>query len=137
MSEDRPRYGWESDFPPCRSTPPAKVRLSSVRGANRQLVWVARDGAEESVLTATELNSPRLSPEGTRIVFTESTRGVMSYDIGRDVTTVVSNVGLYPIWTPDGTAVVLPDPRAPAPDDQAPRRRGRGDRHQELADRAA
>ena len=26
MSEDRPRYGWESDFPAFRSTPPAKVR---------------------------------------------------------------------------------------------------------------
>ena len=26
MSEERPRYGWESDFPAFRSTPPAKVR---------------------------------------------------------------------------------------------------------------
>ena len=91
------------------------VALSSFRGATRQLVWVGRDGTEEPLLEGTGLGSPRLSPDGTRIVLNQNPFGVVTFDIASDVSAVVSDVGLYPLWTPDGAGVVFS-----APSDEGP-----------------
>ena len=83
--------------------------------AQRTLVWVDREGREESVLAAPAyFEEFDLSPDETRVAvrISGSSRGIWIYDLERDTTTRLtfdSEVvnGVLPIWTPDGEWVAF------------------------------
>ncbi len=76
------------------------------------LVWVDQKGNATPVsqLKAPFI-SPRLSPDGSRIVYWTLAREWQAwiYDLSRDTNTKITFEGKanYPIWTPDGRSVVL------------------------------
>ena len=86
------------------------------------LVWVDRDGREEPLGTEIDLySSPRLSPDGTRVVFAKragtNVGDIFIHDIVRNRSAPLTFTGteLSPIWTPDGQRVVFQSRRDGAP----------------------
>jgi serine/threonine protein kinase len=82
-------------------------------GQRKSLVWVDRKGAE-TPLAATVNNylSPRLSPDGRRIVVSTGLPGtlIFLYDISRDALstfTFRATLNQLPIWTPDGKRIAF------------------------------
>lgn len=82
----------------------------------RTLVWVDRDGREETVSAEPRLyNAPRLSLDGTRVAVTveevgSSNTEIWVHDLARHTETQLTfdpGVDTYPIWTPDGQRVVF------------------------------
>jgi serine/threonine-protein kinase len=82
------------------------------------LAWVDREGNDEPVGPRAERHYiPRLSPDGTKIVFQTlyASEQVWVYDVQRDMSYPLVSEGASgrPIWTPDGTKIiyrkVLPD----------------------------
>jgi serine/threonine-protein kinase len=78
------------------------------QGAERQLVWLSRNGTEE-ILPAPSRNYvyPRLAPDGRRLAVGIREQGsqIWLYDTGRDTLTRVTFGGTgndNPTWTPDG-----------------------------------
>ena len=76
----------------------------------RDLVWVDRNGAEESLgLPARDYNEPSLSPDGKRLAVTiEGDSIILVYELAqRRPTYLTLQVGreFCPIWTPDGQHV--------------------------------
>ena len=75
----------------------------------RSLAWVARNGSAEPLpLAARPYLSPRLSPDGQRVlVWTQGDRNVWVHDLSRGVTTRLTFEGrnARAIWTPDGTRI--------------------------------
>jgi eukaryotic-like serine/threonine-protein kinase len=72
-----------------------------------RLVWVSRDGTEQSVGAPPRLyNQPRLSPDGGRVAVDviESTTQVWLYDLTRDTFSPFTFEGdnRHPVWAPDG-----------------------------------
>ncbi len=79
----------------------------------RTLVWVDREGNEESLITEPRSYlHPRLSPNGQRLAVTVAERGnrdVYVYDLARATSNRVTFSAGYnerPIWTPDGERLV-------------------------------
>jgi serine/threonine-protein kinase len=75
----------------------------------RRLVWVSRQGVEEAVNdTPRSYMNPRLSPDGTRIVVQAG--AIWVHDLRRNaverVSTLNATANAFPMWLPDGTAVV-------------------------------
>ncbi len=86
------------------------------------LVWVDRDGREEPLGIEIDLySSPRLSPDGTRVVFNKragtNVGDIFIHDIVRDRSAPLTFTGTdeSPIWTPDGQRVVFQSRRDGAP----------------------
>ncbi len=88
--------------------------------ASRTLVWVDRDGREESLggsWPPDDYLFPRLSPDGTRVaVAIQETTGentdLWVLDLARGSRTRITRGGnnrFYPIWTRDGTQVTFAD----------------------------
>jgi hypothetical protein len=82
------------------------------------LAWVDREGNDEPAGPGTERHYiPRLSPDGTKIVFQTlyASEQVWVYDAQRDMSYPLVSEGASgcPIWTPDGTKIIyrkiLPD----------------------------
>jgi Tol biopolymer transport system component len=72
-----------------------------------RLVWVSRDGTEQSVGAPPRLyNQPRLSPDGRRVAVDviESTTQVWLYDLTRDTFSPFTFEGdnRHAVWAPDG-----------------------------------
>ena len=86
------------------------------------LVWVDRDGREEPLGTEIDLySSPRLSPDGTRVVFSKragtNLGDIFIHDIVRNRSEPLTFTGTEqsPIWTPGGQRVVFQSSRDGAP----------------------
>ena len=86
--------------------------------AQRSLVWVDRAGQEEPVgAPPRAYMQPRVSPDGTRLVFTDQdadNTDVWVYDLTRATSTrLTSDPALddRPLWTPDGERVVFASTR--------------------------
>ena len=86
-------------------------RLASGAPDARTLVWVDRDGTEtDTGLPARAYLSPRLSPDGARVVVSIAENSIWVYDLATRVPTqlTASPRGAHlPLWTPDGTRVLF------------------------------
>jgi len=82
-----------------------------------RLVWVSRDGevsGATGVKVAAGLRLPALSPDGSRIAYTQfagqDSTDVWVYDLAREVSTRISAGGeadFRPLWSPDGEQVAF------------------------------
>jgi serine/threonine protein kinase/Tol biopolymer transport system component len=83
----------------------------SVQGAQSNLVWVSRNGAEQPLAApAHAYLAPRLSPDGRRVAvgITGQDSQVWLYDVSRETLTRLTfegNTNQYPNWTPDGKRI--------------------------------
>lgn len=81
---------------------------------NRITVWVDRQGKEEPLkLGPGNYLSVRLSPDGTKLVMSEETRGERGFVVWNlaaetrtRLTQTSGPVGTRPLWTPDGLRIV-------------------------------
>ena len=87
---------------------------SSARGVQRTLVWVDREGREESLadLPPDAYNSVDVSPEGSRLALDigASDSDVWIYDLARGTLNPLTTDPARdetPLWTPDGRQVVF------------------------------
>ncbi len=88
--------------------------VEGTSSADRQLVWIDRSGKQVgSVPGADSYASPRISPDGNRIMYYLDATGfdIWSYDIPRGVKSpqtfgsASAQGNIYPIWSPDGRRI--------------------------------
>jgi serine/threonine-protein kinase len=86
----------------------------------RTLVWVDRFGQEEPLGTpARQFNTPRLSPDATKVTVQTSENGgdLWQWDLQRRTLTRLTSdpsTDAYPVWAPDGRRLVWASGRAGA-----------------------
>ena len=94
---------------PVGDVSPAGLMVFAPYTPQRQLVWVSRDGAEQPLSdTPRSYLNPRLSPDGTRLLFQAG--GIWVQDLRRNViervATLSTAANAFPIWMPDGATVI-------------------------------
>jgi Tol biopolymer transport system component len=92
------------------STTGTLVYVAGTAVADRNLVWVARDGTEQALpAPAHQYDWPRISPDGRRVAV-EIDGQTWIYDAARETLTRLAFVGTQndtPAWSADGRHVVL------------------------------
>lgn len=84
-----------------------------VQGGQRKLVWVSRNGTEQSLTVPPHAyEGPRLSPDGRRVAveILEQEQQIWLYDLARDTVTRLTfsgNSNLRAVWTPDGKRIAF------------------------------
>jgi Tol biopolymer transport system component len=84
-----------------------------VQSAQSKLVWVSRNGAEQSLASpAHTYLTPHLSPDGREVAVTimEQETQTWLYDLSRETLTRFTfegNYNLIPVWTPDGKRIAF------------------------------
>jgi Tol biopolymer transport system component len=84
-----------------------------IQGAQRSLVWVTRNGAEQPVTApARAYRIPRLSPDGRRVLVAidEQETQIWLYDLSRETLTRLTfegKVNQGPVWAPDGKRIAF------------------------------
>jgi Tol biopolymer transport system component len=85
-----------------------------IQAAQRRLVWVSRNGAEQPLVAAParSYGFPRLSPDGRRVAvnISEQEVQVWLYDLSRETLTRFTfegNSNSNAIWTPDGKRIAF------------------------------
>jgi len=84
-----------------------------LQAAQRRLVWVNRNGAEQPVAApARAYRGPRLSPDGQRVAVAieEHETQVWVYDVARETPTRLTfegNANFTALWTPDGKRIAF------------------------------
>jgi Tol biopolymer transport system component/predicted Ser/Thr protein kinase len=83
------------------------------QSAQRRLVWVNRNGAEQALPAPPHAyRGPRLSPDGRRVAVAieEQETQIWLYDLSRETITRLTfegNVNYNPVWTPDGKRIAF------------------------------
>ena len=91
----------------------ALVYVSGVSVPQRTLVWVDREGREESVAAEPRAYTyPRISPDGTRVALQvrDQNEDIWIWDVARETPlrlTFDPGSDVHPVWTPDGERVVF------------------------------
>jgi serine/threonine protein kinase len=82
--------------------------------SQRTLVWVDRDGKEESLMAEPQAYShPRISPDGTRVALSiggDKNTNIWIWDLARKAFTRLTfdeTADLFPLWTPDGKRIAF------------------------------
>jgi serine/threonine-protein kinase len=85
-------------------------------GETQSLVYVDRAGKVELVVPAglpfASLNDPRISPDGNRLVVTIDTGAIWMVDLLTQTSTLLTESGFYPLWSPDGSEIVFSTTRS-------------------------
>jgi serine/threonine-protein kinase len=94
---------------PVGDVSPAGLMVFLPESPQRRLVWVSRQGVEESASDQPRsYMNPRLSPDGTRIVVQAG--AIWIHDLRRNaverVTTLSTAANAFPMWMPDGATVM-------------------------------
>jgi Tol biopolymer transport system component len=77
--------------------------------AGRTLVWVDRNGKEESIAASPNTYAhPNISPDGTRVALTDN-KYIWIWDMRRSILTRITFKGtdFTPVWTPDGKRIAF------------------------------
>ena len=86
---------------------------STGAGAQRQLVWVDRQGREEPLAAPPRAYThPRLSPDGRQVALSvnDQENDIWIWDLAREILrrlTFDPGIDRYPVWTPDGQRVAF------------------------------
>ena len=97
----------------------ALVYVTGGDPAERTLVWVDRDGREETLAAEPRAyRHPRISPDGGRVavVVRDPEQDIWIWDFARETLTPLtfgSRNDFYPVWTPDGRQVAFASNRDP------------------------
>ena len=97
------------------------VPSTSTGGLDRTLVWVDREGQEEPLAAEPQsYQSPRISPDGSRLAITIDESGgsdVWIHDLEREILTRLTfdpAADHFPVWAPDGQRIVFDSGRVGA-----------------------
>jgi serine/threonine protein kinase/Tol biopolymer transport system component len=79
-------------------------------GETQALVYVDHAGKVEPVVQAglpfSSLNDPRISPDGDRVAVTVES-GIWMLDLLTQTTTLLTENGFYPVWSPDSSEILF------------------------------
>jgi len=80
-------------------------------GETQSLVYVDRNGKIEPVvpggLPFSSLNDPRISPDGNRLTVSVNSSAIWMIDLLTETSTLLTESGFYPLWSPDGTEIIF------------------------------
>ena len=84
--------------------------LPHVAGETQSVVYVDREGRTEPVAPAglpfASVNDPRISPDGMHLVVSLGVQAIWVVDLRTQTSTLLTENGFYPIWSPDGREIL-------------------------------
>jgi serine/threonine-protein kinase len=87
------------------------VYLPRRPGDTQSLVYVGPNGEIEPLLSESlpfsRLNDPRISPDGNRLVVSVDNGAIWMIDLLTETSTLLTESGFYPLWSPDGSEIVF------------------------------